>query len=264
DQNSEHPWNANLADSILNKKVDDGTIKNQAGIFNESARVYAPRYRQAHLNVFFTADKNLKQTALNYAYDDVRSAFAYYLQHWNNGRKIIIASHSQGTLHAARLLEDFFIGEKLQHSLVAAYLIGMPIKADQFAELPPCEDALQTECWISWNTFRKGHYPESFAITYDNALSTNPLNWTIDDTYAPREENRGGVLRNFEKIVPRVNGAQNYKGVLWVEKPHFLGRIFLRTKRYHIADYNLFYMNIRSNVKDRVGQFLLGMATNDD
>jgi hypothetical protein len=140
----------------------------------------------------------------------------------------------------------------------------MPIKSDHFEDLMPCEDALQTECWISWNTFKKGHYPASFAITYDDALSTNPLNWTIGDTYASREENKGGVLRNFEKIVPRVNDAQNYKGVLWVEKPHFPGRIFLRTKRYHIADYNLFYMNIRSNVKDRVGQLLTGMAVNDN
>ena len=33
-----------------------------------------------------------------------KAAFQYYLEHYNNGRPFIIASHSQGTYHAKRLI----------------------------------------------------------------------------------------------------------------------------------------------------------------
>jgi hypothetical protein len=44
----------------------------------------------------------------------VKTAFLYYLQHYNNGRPIIIASHSQGATHGKRLLKEFFDGKELQ------------------------------------------------------------------------------------------------------------------------------------------------------
>ena len=39
-------WNADLADTALNRQVDDLTIRHQASVFNHQARVFAPRYRQ--------------------------------------------------------------------------------------------------------------------------------------------------------------------------------------------------------------------------
>jgi hypothetical protein len=255
-QNPSNPWNADVYDMSLNEKIDNSTIKNQASVFNGSAKVYAPRYRQAHLQVYYVKDAVIKSTALDYAYEDVKAAFKYYLENYNNNRPFIIASHSQGTSHAARLVKEMIEGTSLQERMVAAYLVGMPLKKDMYEQITPCEEASQTGCWISWNTFREGHFPDHFAVTYDKALSTNPLNWRIDDTYASRDENKGGVLRNFEKITPRVTDAQNYRGVLWAEKPHFFGRILLRTKRYHIADYNLYYVNIRQNIEERVDAFL--------
>ena len=59
----------------------------------------------------------------------------------NTGRRrpIIIASHSQGTTHAARLLKEFFDGKDLQYDLVAAYLVGMPVPKDYFKNIKVCE-----------------------------------------------------------------------------------------------------------------------------
>jgi hypothetical protein len=260
-QHPTHPWNGDVYDEELNKSVDQSTIKNQATVFNGSARVYAPRYRQAHLQVFYVEDKDLKARALDFAYEDVKASFQYFLDNFHQGRPIIIASHSQGTVHAARLLSDFFDQKQLKMKLVAAYLVGMPLDKEMYQGILPCEAAEETGCWISWNTFRKGYFPDHFFTTYKNALSTNPLNWKIDDSYAGRDENLGGVLRKYEKIVPGVTDAQNHLGVLWSEKPHFPGRVFLTTKRYHIADYNLFYSNIRENVAERVGNYLSNTAT---
>ncbi len=92
-------WNASLADEKLNESVDDTAIKNQASIFNAAGRVYAPRYRQAHLNVFRRRGTEVAEGALDLAYQDVLAAFDYFLENYNEGRPIIIASHSQGTLH---------------------------------------------------------------------------------------------------------------------------------------------------------------------
>ena len=70
-------------------------------------------------NQFFLTKLEIARLLLD---EDVKAAFQYYLEHYNNGRPIIIASHSQGTTHAKRLLKEFFDGTALQHQLVAAYL----------------------------------------------------------------------------------------------------------------------------------------------
>ncbi len=254
-QQTENPWNADLNDQKLNDRVDESTIKNQATVFNASARVYAPRYRQAHYNIFLTEDLILKQKALDYAYEDVKAAFQYYLKHWNQGRKLIIASHSQGTLHAARLIKEFVEEQPLQEQLIVAYLIGMPLQWDLFDAIAPCKNADDTGCWITWNTYAKDYYPPKFRTAYHNALSVNPINWKTDQTYAPASKNLGGVLRKYGKILSELNDAQNHQGLLWINKPRFFGNFLFNWKRYHVADYNLFYMNIRENVANRIEQF---------
>lgn len=255
-QNPAFPWNADVNDEELNKEVDETTIKNQATVFNGSARVYAPRYRQAHLNVFYTEDFYLKAEALDNAYQDVKAAFQYYLNNYNQGRPIIIASHSQGTIHAGRLLKDFFENQALQKKLVAAYIVGMPIEKKEFTHLQPCENADETGCWMTWNTYAFDYYPPNYEEVYKNCVSTNPLNWTLDDTPASYEDNKGGVLKNYKKILKNVCDAQNQEGILWIHKPKFFGSGLLNWQRYHIVDYNLFYLNIRENVAHRVAQYL--------
>lgn len=103
-QKKEHPWFADVNDAKLRKEIGKSTIRNQATVFNGAARIYAPLYRQAHLGVFYQNDLELQVEALEYAYLDVKKAFQCYLTHWNDGRPIIIAAHSQGTRHAVNLL----------------------------------------------------------------------------------------------------------------------------------------------------------------
>ena len=97
-------WNAPVEDLKLNNQTDKSTIQYQASIFNEAGRIYAPRYRQAHLNVFYTDNKQLSKKVLDQAYSDVKNAFLHYLKFHNEGRPFIIASHSQGTVHCTRLI----------------------------------------------------------------------------------------------------------------------------------------------------------------
>ncbi|MEO8852771.1 MAG: DUF3089 domain-containing protein, partial [Ginsengibacter sp.] len=153
--NKEMPdgWNAAIDDAAVNEKTDKGSILYQASVFNKYCRVFAPRYRQASLAAFYTNNKDSANSALDTAYEDVRNAFIYYLKNYNNGRPIIIASHSQGTLHAGRLLKEFFEGKPLQKQLVCAYIIGLPVFTNYFSELSPCKDSTQTGCFVTWRTF---------------------------------------------------------------------------------------------------------------
>ena len=95
----QNKWNASVDDPKLNARTDKYPIRFQASIFNSSGKIYAPRYRQAHLHVFYTQKKQMQGVrALDLAYSDVEAAFEYFLRYYSKGRPFIIASHSQGTM----------------------------------------------------------------------------------------------------------------------------------------------------------------------
>lgn len=247
-------WNAPCDLPSFNKDVDESAIKFQASIFNGVGKVYAPRYRQAHIKCYFIKDDSVSvKKAFDLAYQDVKTAFLYYLNHYNNGRPIILASHSQGTTHMARLMKEFFETDiTLKNKLVAAYLLGMPIPKNYFKSIPICENENQTGCFCSWRTFEKGAEPR---VPRENIAVVNPLTWTTDNNFAPASLNKGAVFRDFSKIVPQSNDAQIHNGILWTNKPKFKGSFLMRTKNFHAGDFNIYYMNVRENARKRVNAF---------
>lgn len=255
--NKEFGNNALVDNADLNAKTDYSTILYQASVFNQAGRVFCPRYRQANLQAYFPNTSNDTTEAIaafNLAYEDIKTAFNYYLQHYNNGRPIIIASHSQGTTHAKRLLKDFFDNTSLQNKLVAAYLVGIPVEVNLFTNIKPCNTPTQTGCVCSWRTFKEGYQPE-YVATEPPVIITNPLTWDSSKPLAARATNKGSILLNFNKLVPKVADANIQGNILWTSKPHFFGNIFYTTKNYHIADYNLYYISVRDNVNKRIKAF---------
>lgn len=248
-------WNADVYDQAMNEATQATTILNQASVFNGSCRIFAPYYRQAHLYSFYTKNRSDAEQALNLAYQDVKTAFEYYLRNYNQHRPIIIASHSQGSYHGMRLLADFFDGTPLQKQLVAAYLPGRAISPQQFKNISPTQKPDEVGTWSSWNTFTKGFYPDNYELYYKHALSINPLLWNSSEDLAPKELNHGGVGLHFT-FTPHMVDAQNHQGLLWVHQPNVKGRWLLRTKVWHRADINFFYMNLRENVRLRTINFL--------
>ena len=251
-------WNANVFDPQTNERVDDVAILNQASVFNAAGRIYAPRYRQANLQVYYSEGRRVAERALQIAYEDVLRAFDFYLDHYNDGRPIIIASHSQGTTHTKRLLADRFDGQALQNQLVAAYLVGMPVSRGAYGTIPVCESPNQTGCFVSWRTYRKDFEPKpGYRDTVPDIAVVNPLVWTTDTNLISADYNEGGVLMNYNRT-PRANlvSAQIRGAGLFTSKPKFFGDVFFRTKNYHVADYNLFWVNIRENAVERVRAFV--------
>jgi hypothetical protein len=254
----EHAWNADVRDDKLNEAVDESAILNQASIFNGAGRVYAPRYRQAHLRVFYGADTSTKNRALDTAYADVRAAFDHYLREWNDGRPFIIAAHSQGTIHAARLIQDRIDGQPRQDQLVAAYLVGIAVPRAAFETIPLCTGPAQTGCFVSWRTVRDDFEPPARKDSTDIAV-VNPLVWTTTTDHIPPLFHQGAVLRNYEKgPLPQLVWTEIRGAYLYTNRPKFFGDIFFTRKNYHIADYNLFWLDVRENARLRARNFLDG------
>lgn len=248
-------WNADLHDQELNEEIDNSTILHQASIFNTAGRVFAPRYRQAHLQAFYTDDKKSAAEALDLAYADLATAFRYYLEHWNQGRPIVIAAHSQGARHAVRLLKDFFDHTALREKLVVAYIVGWPVAVDEFENIPPCKLPDQTGCFCSWRTVKHGFYPKGFPKG-DSISVVNPLTWTTEPVQAGLDLNQGTVLKKFNLVKPGLADAKISNGFLWAHKPRFPGSFLLMRRNYHIADFNFYYANVRSNAVERVVSYL--------
>lgn len=247
--------NAPVDDDFLNAKTDYTSILYQASIFNQHSKIYAPRFREAHISAYFTKDTAAAMEAFELAYSDVKKSFEYYLKHFNNGRPVIIASHSQGSTHALRLLKEFFENKPLQEKLVVAYVAGMRIPEDYFVSLKSCTQPSQTGCYCGWRTLKKGYLPSYVKPENGASVVVNPLTWKTDGEYAPRKLNKGSVLYNFNKIVPATTDALVSHGVVWVRKPRFPWSFLFFTKNYHAGDFNLYYMNVRQNSKLRIESY---------
>ena len=239
--------NAPIDYKKVNDLTDNTSIKYQASLFNQVGKVYAPRYRQAHYHEYFSADKNIARQAFELAYKDVHDAFQYYLEHFNKGRPIIIAGHSQGTTHGMRLLKDFFDGQPLQTKLVVAYLPGIPIPQDYYSNIHVCNNAGDLTCVNGWRSYKYGYSPR-FLATEKPTVVVNPINWTRDTVLVDKSNNKGAVLRKFDNgVLKGIADAQIYKNILWIHKPRFPGSFLYWSKNYHVADFNFFYKDVQEN-----------------
>ena len=243
-------WNASISDEALNNKTDNTTILNQASVFNRHL-VFAPRYRQAHIQSFYLPD-SIAAPFFDTAYADIKAAFLYFLEHHTGSKPFIIAAHSQGTLHAGRLIRELIEGKALAQKMVAAYIIGLAVPVHYFKQLSPCTEAGQTGCFVAWRTYKRGYEPQSVKEEKFQSVVVNPVSWTTDTLFVPRSQQLGAVLFKFNKPSPANVSTQIHGNVLWSTKPRFFGNLFFTTKNYHIGDINLFWKDIRNNVDVRV------------
>ena len=270
-------WNQSLTSRNVNFNTNWRSIRNQASVFNDCCRVYAPRYRQAILYAFIT-DQSDGPQALDLAYQDVLLAFRYFIKHHNKGRPFVLAGHSQGAYHLVRLLEEEISGKPIRRRFVVAYAIGIPIPLDKIQrtlpDIPSCRHAQQTSCLISWNTYGMNastkrlrtirmRYPEGLIENGSKPIvCVNPLTWNANGNQANATTNQGGVVFGSDpSSVPKPDAqlvsAQCRQGVLRISHPAFYRyRKLTHAGDYHNFDYQLFYMNIRRNAASRVKSFL--------
>ncbi len=252
-------WNVSVDDSLANLETDTISCKLLASAFNGSCKVYVPRYRSAILYSYFTPIKKNSKAAFDLAYEDVKQAFLYYLEHYNKGRPIVIASDSQGTDYAIRLVKDFFDRESgLKQQFVEAYLIGRPIYDTTFKMIRPSSYPTHIGGFVTWNSVSY-HTNTFYGKPVGKIVGINPLSWKMDTAHIPASQNKGSLPISANKIDMGVADAKLAKsGFLWVSKPDRTEQEYpdINSSYYHKNDYLFFYMNIRENVKQRVEQFL--------
>lgn len=251
-------WNADIYNEELNNEVATRPILFQSTAFNVAGDIYSPKYRQAHLDAYDIENPTTKDSIFKFAYEDVKNAFQYYLDNWNNSRPILIAAHSQGSTHAKRLLKEFFESKPLSKKLVAAYIIGIAIEENYFTELSPCNDSNQINCFIGWRTYRTDFLTEKIKNEKFVSVVTNPLTWqTQNNSYGSFEQNKGAILLSFNNVKKNIIDAQIHDNVLWISRPKLWWSWFYPIRNYHIADINLFYVDIRMNVLNRINNYFL-------
>jgi hypothetical protein len=139
-----------------------GVIRVQFARFASKCRPYAPLYRQVTLTALraaFSGSPIPVDRAL--AYGDVLDAWNYYLEHDNHGRGVVLIGHSQGSNVLTALIKHEIDGKPVQSRIVSALLLGTNLAVPKgkdvggaFQHMPLCHAATQTECVITYATFR--------------------------------------------------------------------------------------------------------------
>ena len=282
-------WNSPIDPDSAAFETVRSMVAVQASPFNGSCRVYAPHYREATLFSFVDMGDDGKR-ALDLAYGDVARAFDYYIKHYNQGRPFVIASHSQGSVHALRLLEEKIDRTNLYGRFVAGYLIGYRIPEEKFTRsftrIKACSGERDAGCVLSWNTYAEGSVPRKFGFIWyrggwenvgdKRIICTNPLSWRNDGETEPRGKHKGAIFpgsgdfwitlftgraagRKFTELpapVEHMISARCSDGVLYVPKIKQSYEMFGKGN-YHIYDIHLFYMDIRENAAVRVSSFTI-------
>ena len=267
-------WNAPLDDREANERLRVFAAS-QASAFNGAGRIWAPRYRQATMGAFLTSGKDA-QAALDFAYRDVERAFAAFLSQVPADAPIILAGHSQGSLHLLRLIQAHVAGQPVARRIVAAYAVGWPIsvQADLPAlGLPPCNGPQATGCLLSWQSFAEPADPSQVRDLFDAStgltgqprrgtamLCVNPLTGRPGDS-APASANQGALqpsasLTDATLAKGLVPARCDPSGVLLIGPPPAgYGRFVLRGQNYHVFDYALFWGSIRADAARRLAAF---------
>lgn len=247
-------WNVPINDLEQQQKVLHKAVLFQASAFTTAGKLYVPYYRQAHLRSYSNLKKGGEE-ALLLAYSDVKKAFEVYLEKYNNGRPIIIASHSQGSTHTKFLLRDFFDDKPLQNKLIAAYVIGTVAKPDLFKTIKPMTKPDEVGGFVGWNTFKKGHYPKKGKDYFKGSVTTNPITWNSDKTTELKQHK--GFLYSNKEIYENALKVEIADGLVWSTNPKFPMRFFMSfMKNYHVGDINLFWKDIQQNAELRTRTWL--------
>ncbi len=248
-------WNVELSDSEQRRKVLGAAVKYQASAWAEAGRMYVPYYRQAHIRSYDLLEKGGRE-ALLFAYEDIKNAFQYYLDHYNHGRPIILAGHSQGSTHLRMILRDFFDNKPLQTQLVAAYIPGIGMEKTEFTSIPLMNNPKQTGGFVSWNTFKKHVDQDEYQRWYKGKAVVNPVTWQTSGT-ATKDQHQGFLYSNDQTFCHCFE-TNIIDGAVWISRPcSYFGLFSWTMKSLHKGDVNLFWKDIQENAKLRARTYLL-------
>ena len=268
-------WNTDITDTTAAAQLDK-FLRLEATPFNGIAHIWAPRYRQAVFGTFLT-DKPEATKALDLAYSDVATAFDAFLAAQAPDRPLVLAGHSQGSLHLMRLLKEKVANTPVAGRIIAVYMPGWPISVEADLPalgLPACASEDATGCIMAWQSFADPMDFKEIRATFDagtglagsarkgsTMLCTNPLSGAVGGRAVPADENLGSLVPTADfvggTVVARGLGAQcRPSGMLSIGAPPAEFTAFiLPGNNFHVYDIPLFWANLRVDVERRAGSF---------
>ena len=266
--------------------TDQGTISIQASAFNGCCRVYAPRYRQSNITGY--QEESAAEAIFSVGFRDVKNSFFHFLRTIGPNEPFILASHSQGTFHLVRLVEEEIDGSPLVDRMIAAYAIGHALPAalieEAFEQIELCERPDQTGCFISWDAHEAERKPSIWSNKdeqvlwngYDysgfgvgHRICVNPITWSTGNQWSDKGEHAGALRawsknpRKADNLGPLITktvsvrcGTDKERNWLFVnddrdDRTKYKGTFSFLLRNLHGQDYGLFWGNIRQNSIDR-------------
>ena len=253
--------------------------RDHASAFAEATNVFLPYYRQSGLKFagkVFEKTGHADEAFTGMPLNDIIAALDYYFEHLNGGRPFILAGHSQGSAMALMLLKTYFKDHPEYYArMVAAYTIGYSVTDEYLAANPHLKFATgecDTGVIIAWNT----EGPKNVETNAHNLVvlpktrSINPLNWKLDETYAPASLNLGSIELDEVTGEPEIAdvGADAQinlaRGVVVTNAkvppvPEDVAKAsaaFFGEDGRHAYDYMYYYNNIKENANKRVAAYL--------
>ncbi|MGN0995463.1 MAG: DUF3089 domain-containing protein [Candidatus Ventricola sp.] len=267
-------WNMSLDDAQMRGHFLSA-LNMERGIYEASARLFAPYYRQAAMPVYALAPE-AREPYLSLAYSDVSAAFAYYLANENKGRPILLAGFSQGADMCYRLMAEYFGDAALAERLVAVYAIGWPCTQaliDASPQIVPAAGADDLGVVISFDCEAPDVTQTFICPAGQRAFSINPLNWRTDGVPAAADENPGACFPDGSgAILLEAAGLcgcyiEPERGVVKVtdvragDYPPLVPG--LPEGAYHVYDYQFFFRSLQENVTLRIDRYLETAAARD-
>ena len=263
-------WNAPL-DDTESQRVAKIYIRGMASAFNRADEIWAPKYRQATIGAFLAESEDSRK-ALDAAYADVKQAYSMFLATVDKDTPIVLAGHSQGSLHLLRLLREEIAGSEEASRIAAIYAIGWPISVEHDLPslgFPACATSNQSGCVMSWSSFAEPASPSMVLNTYSSSigfdgkvrgtskiLCTNPLTGGAGEE-ALADRNLGTLVPEDgfvtgEIVLGAVPARCGENGLLLIGDPPEMGQYVLPGNNYHVYDIPLFWKNIQQGVVSRV------------
>jgi hypothetical protein len=264
-------------DDPIMVKYSQLAFARQATAFTTVGNIYAPFYRQADAGYTLTLPQDEQDKVVGgIPTTDATAAFAYYIEHYNNGRPFILAGHSQGSNVLLYLLSGYLKDRPDVYArMVAAYVVGYSVTPDYLAANPHLKFATgpdDTGVIISYNT----QAPEiggKNPVVLPGALAINPITWTTDETAAAASQNLGSIALNSDgsPVLGEDGTPAPVKDFADATVDKAQGVIICSTAPvdklapgnavfpkgvYHSFDYPFYYFDIRANAAERVDKYL--------
>lgn len=208
---------------------------------------YAPYYNQTTIEGLLR-DTSLFRARCAKATQEVKRAFAYYMQHLNQGRRFVLMGYSQGAFAVVKLLKSLTPEEA--ERMVAAYVIGYQVTTEdlRYPFIRAAQSATDTGVTICYNSVSSvdAAIPVLSAHT---AIGINPVNWHTDATPATYLFDFAGACDTLTATLDTLTHLTLISGYTGsCPQVPYQGR----EGNYHCLEIPLYYRCLKENIAARI------------